>query len=175
MGNRYHPKPRGARGENSTPGSRMSWRWPSRDRGQRRGVAGINTLTSVYCHLLISCLSLSLRSDPRGRQRPGSWVIRSSRSASSHSVREWGEPRAGLGEGRERPLFPSGKRRTLSSASRGRGCCWQSALSSLPSWRVQGPEPSPLWVRHLGNNEELLRVWGTQELFHSASGGLDWC
>lgn len=23
----------------------------------------------------------------------------------------------------------------------------------------QDPEPSPLWVKHLGNTEELLRVW----------------
>ena len=140
VGNRYHAKPRGARGENCTPGSRTSWRGPSRDRGQRRGAAGINTLTSVYCHLPMSCPSLSLRSEPRGRQRPGSWrdsIYADQPAHTAFTGQGWGKAEGGLcfplgREGRF-PQLPGaeGAAGRVPSAVRPRGGPRSRALTSL--------------------------------------------
>ena len=136
----------------------------------KKGVAGIDTLTCLLSSPdLLSQPLTQVRPEGKAEDRELGWFDPWRSASSTQGSRlEWA---MGLGEGGGWPLFPSKKRRTLSSASRGRGCCWQLALSCLPSWWAQSPEPSSFWVKRLGNTEELLRVWSKRNSSTQLMGG----
>lgn len=79
----------------------------------------------------------------------------------------------GLGEGGGWPLFPSEKRRMLFSASRGPEVLLADCpqLSAITAGSRFQEEPSALWEKHLGNTEELLRVWSNRNSSTQLMGG----